>query len=161
MRWLVLYYCAVPRVNYVIRTTPPSLARAYAGEHDKQVLRTLAASFGYTDNTFEIDVVAAQLQLPMRLGGCSLRSSIRNSLATHWGSWCADLPTLHTRVASFTNFFSEAMHRLDLNDSGVNISCFHELYDCKQQLIREGFEDMSSWSDILQNRLSLHRIPKT
>ena len=38
--WLLLVYCAGPRANYRLRTTPPHQTVAYAAEHDRLVAET-------------------------------------------------------------------------------------------------------------------------
>ena len=35
--WLLLLYCAVPRVNYWLRTVQPELTASFAERHDKDV----------------------------------------------------------------------------------------------------------------------------
>ena len=36
--WLLLYFCAVPRVNHLLRNVPPRLAQVFARGHDTNVL---------------------------------------------------------------------------------------------------------------------------
>eukprot|EP00959_Pyramimonas_sp_CCMP1952_P072284 1509619-Pyramimonas_sp.AAC.1 len=44
--WLMLYFCAVPRLNHLLRTTPPAQSRAAAEAQDNNVLRTFKQVFG-------------------------------------------------------------------------------------------------------------------
>eukprot|EP00959_Pyramimonas_sp_CCMP1952_P084749 1772279-Pyramimonas_sp.AAC.1 len=36
--WLLLYFCAVPRLNHVLRTLPPERVQPLAEEHDAAIL---------------------------------------------------------------------------------------------------------------------------
>ena len=36
--WLILYFCAGPRVNYLLRTLPPSKAQGVAEAHDVAIM---------------------------------------------------------------------------------------------------------------------------
>ena len=44
--WLLLYFCAVPRLNHLLRTTPPAQSRTAAIAHDNHVLNTFKILFG-------------------------------------------------------------------------------------------------------------------
>ena len=44
--WLLLLYCAAPRANYHLRTTPLQQVRAYAEGHDARVMNTLTTLLG-------------------------------------------------------------------------------------------------------------------
>ena len=83
--WLILLFCAAPRANYTLRTTPPPQARAYAEEHDARVLAAFRALLA---RTVEADALAGQddlwtrqASLPCRYGGMGLRSATRTSSA--------------------------------------------------------------------------------
>ena len=43
--WLLLYFCAVPRMNHILCTTPPTLARSLAETHDAACSRTFLSIF--------------------------------------------------------------------------------------------------------------------
>ena len=49
--WLLLYYCAVPRLNHILRTTPPNMTRALAESHDAAILSTFLNIFGVPTST--------------------------------------------------------------------------------------------------------------
>ena len=44
------------------------------------------------------DLQLRRAQLPLRLGGCGLRSAHRSRLAAYWASWADTLPILHSRL---------------------------------------------------------------
>jgi len=41
--WLLFYFCAVPRINHLLRTLPPDITRAAALHHDRKILETFVA----------------------------------------------------------------------------------------------------------------------
>ena len=43
--WLLLYYCAVPRINHLLRTVPPSLVYDIARSHDEGIYSTFCNLF--------------------------------------------------------------------------------------------------------------------
>ena len=49
--WLLLYYCAVPRLNHILRTTPPALIRPLAASHDVAILATFRSIFNIPADT--------------------------------------------------------------------------------------------------------------
>ena len=51
-KWLLLYYCAVPRVNHIIRTAPPDLVYHYAQGHDAAILQTFGNIFHIPSDLF-------------------------------------------------------------------------------------------------------------
>ena len=83
--WLLLLHCAGPRFNYTARTVPPSQAALYAQGHDKGVWEVLAKLFERPDLQEATDTLHNHLAtLPLRLGGCGLRSAHRTSKAAYW-----------------------------------------------------------------------------
>eukprot|EP00959_Pyramimonas_sp_CCMP1952_P008635 180560-Pyramimonas_sp.AAC.1 len=46
MAWLLLYFCGVPRLNHLLRTTPSSQSRIAAQTHDTNILRIFRELFG-------------------------------------------------------------------------------------------------------------------
>jgi len=101
--WLLFYFCAVPRANYLLRTVPPNQVAAYAGERDQQILDTFKRLF-QVPGQYEGDapvgsgpVWERQAQLPLRFGGCGLRNASRTSTAAYWASLADCLHPLRLR----------------------------------------------------------------
>ena len=110
--WLLLYYCAVPRANHLLRTTPPAQIRSYAEEHDRMVLQSLATLLsGEGAGLPEEDQLwVRQARLPLRFGGCGLRNSVRTSAAAYWASLADTLKPLSDR---FPNLAASLCHSLE------------------------------------------------
>ena len=82
--WLIFYFCAVFRMNNLLRTLPPRLVKELAIEHDDRIWDT----FCLLSNTPDADVwdvnlnrvtyacCRRQAKLPMRYGGLGLRDSL-------------------------------------------------------------------------------------
>ena len=106
MAWLLLLYCAAPRANHRLRTVPPAQVVAYATEHDRQVLATAETLLDTAEHEREDSNSNAaalrrrQAQLPLRLGGLGLRSSLRTALAAYLASWADCLKPLSQRAQS-------------------------------------------------------------
>ena len=98
--WVLLLLCCAPRANYSLRTQPPAQAAAYAALHDTLVWETLCKLLGREDlaQHHQLDSRHAWLaQLPMRLGGCGLRSALRTAPAAWWASWADTLLMIRAR----------------------------------------------------------------
>ena len=55
--WLLLYFCAVPRINHLLRTVPPDVAEVFAGRHDATIQSTFMAIFGIADEeTWDVNL---------------------------------------------------------------------------------------------------------
>ena len=103
--WLLLYFCAVPRINHLLRTVPPDLIEPMARAHDAAILTTFRSLFQVqAEDVWCLDVhkvsyqmVVSQAQLPIRLAGCGLRNSVRTAPAAYWASWADALPGIVSR----------------------------------------------------------------
>ena len=92
--WLLLYFCAAPRINHLLRTVPPKLVQPVAQAHDQRILHTFSKVFALPttaewDDIFHgvtLDMVMSQAQLPVRMSGLGLRSNVRLSTAAYWAS---------------------------------------------------------------------------
>ena len=49
--WLLLYFCAVPRINHLLRTVSPDLVQGFAERHDVSMLEAFRDVFGIGDET--------------------------------------------------------------------------------------------------------------
>lgn len=103
--WLLLYFCAVPRVNHLLRTLRPASVTEAARQHDAGVMQIFRGLFdipsetGWDQGLHSTSYAAciAQAVLPQRLGGCGLRNSLRTSHAACWASWADSLSTILER----------------------------------------------------------------
>ena len=103
--WLLLYFCAVPRMNHLLRTLPPRLVEQLAIEHNNRIWETFCKIFTIPDadafdanlNRVPYTCCRRQAKLPMRYGGLGLRDSLRVSPAAYWASWGDSLPILMHR----------------------------------------------------------------
>ena len=100
--WLLLYYCAVPRLNHLLRTLPPRLVQPLAEAHDTSIMEVFAQLFNIPPKTtwnttthgIPYDTWLMQAQLPIRFGGMGLRHSGETAYAAYWASWADVLPSL-------------------------------------------------------------------
>ncbi len=102
--WLMLLYCAVPRINHLLRTLRPEQAHYAASMHAQRIITCLfqlleinAGRFDAGIHRIAFTLVQRQSQFPIRLAGLGLRNSARTSLAAYWASWSDCLPSLHAR----------------------------------------------------------------
>ena len=103
--WLLLYYCAIPRFNHMLRTLAPEDVARYAALHDEAVLNCFRVLFRIPDEVnwdsrlhrLDYDIWVRQARLPQRLGGYGLRNSNRISFAAFWASWADSLPIIAER----------------------------------------------------------------
>ena len=153
MRWLLLYYCAAPRMNHILRTTPPNLALTYATRHDQLMIETLAHSFQYQVDHLNEQTRLWQLQLPMRYGGCGIRSSARMSIAAYWGSWADTVALLRDRIPWFQQHFLHQLQYLESHQDENISHCLANLSECRNILSREGYDSMPTWQNLLENNL--------
>ena len=72
--WLLFYFCAVPRANYLLRTVPPQHVALYATAHDQRMHMEFRRLFGLA--SAENDAVlhglsaknwACQAKMPVRM----------------------------------------------------------------------------------------------
>ena len=159
MAWLLLYYCAIPRLNHLLRTTPPSQSREAAATHDRNVLETFRALFGipghdnWDNNVHGIsyNTWVAQATLPLRYAGLGLRDSTRLAPAAYWASW-AD--SLHNLNRGFPEIGRNIRHHFDLVAGGNRQAshncpdCVVEAEDCGQMCSNAGWADRPTWARV-------------
>ena len=108
--WNLLQLCAAPRANYHLRSQPPKQVALYAATHDTAVWQTLCYLLDRTDLCTELNRRPAYVaQLPLRLGGCGLRSACRTSPAAYWAFWADTLPMMRARNADLAGGFLEQL----------------------------------------------------
>ena len=104
--WLLFYFCAVPRTNHLFSTVLPQQVAPYATAtaHDQQMhmefRRFLGLASAEHDAVFHglsEEVWARQAKMPVCMGCCGLRGSVRTAPAAYWASWADCLHSLHDR----------------------------------------------------------------
>ena len=127
--WLLLYFCAAPRFNHLLRTVSPSNMQDLARQHDDQLLGAFRQIFQIPSSDewhrqlhgIEFDTWARQARLPLRFGGCGLRNSGRTSVAAYWASWADTLPVLLKRFPVQANRFLAALQAFEDGVAGQSL----------------------------------------
>ena len=152
---LILYYCAIPRLNHILRTLPPHLVRTLAVAHDVSIVTTFCKLFGIA-NSWDWDAHlhgiqhgtwVLQAQLPLRLGGMGLRNSERTSTAAYWASWADVLPGL---VRKFPALGRNILHHLTAAQMGMQSGpqCLVAAERAGQHLDTNGWGDRLTWTNL-------------
>ena len=98
--WLLLLMCASPRSNYLLRALAPSVTLEYAMSHDAAVQACLGRILANESPAELTPLQVRRAQLPLRRGGCGLRSAVRLRFAAHWASWADTLEVIRHRDAA-------------------------------------------------------------
>jgi hypothetical protein len=77
---LLLWSCALPRMNYAMRTTQPRLIRAACARFDADAMRAFSALTGLRPERLT-PAQQQQLTLPLSAGGLGMRPTLRTSPA--------------------------------------------------------------------------------
>ena len=140
--WQLLIKCAVPRGNYWIRTLPPSLSASYASQRDEALWDASLSLLHAKDVPEPLRRTGRRIaELPARMGGLGLRSTIRTAPAAYWASWADALEMTKARNPDLT---ARILARLTAGTSPED-GCLHELTTCAELLRREGFDNLPSW----------------
>ena len=149
--WLLLLFCAVPRINHILRTTPPTQAAALAAAHDERISTAFDQLLGLppdcdtqTDHGVGRRVWLRQARLPLRLGGCGLRDSARTSPAAYWASVADCLPVLHGRYPQAAAAMVDALETLEVAQA-VPSSALGGAVAAGRALDTRGFEGRPTW----------------
>ena len=118
--WLLLYYCAVPRLNHLLRTTPPARVASAAQLHDDRILSIFQTIFSIPRSADWMDELhgipfqtwVKQARLPLRLGGIGLRDSGRTAAAAYWASWADTIPNITARFPVHSQDITTHLQRL-------------------------------------------------
>jgi len=149
--WLLLYFCAVPRANHILRLLPPSLSATYASRHDSAIISCLETLMKVQPLTPLQRSVAA---LRGSLGGLGLRSATRTAAAAYWAAWADALPMLLERVPDIAAEWVAklaAVQECERDDPGAQGSLtqgLREAEECRRMLVAEGFAKCPTWLDI-------------
>ena len=95
--WLLLLYCASPRVHYALRGVRPDLTRHFATEHDNAVHTCLARLLQQPNNELPRPAIDTA-RLALQQGGLGLRSAHAHTAAAHWASWQDATPVLRQKM---------------------------------------------------------------
>ena len=94
--FLLLSYCALPRLSFLARTTPPELLRPAARRFDELVLQTFHAIMQLPlDSKLQPvppEQLRAMLSLPLKAGSMGLRPVERTAASAYFASGAAILP---------------------------------------------------------------------
>jgi hypothetical protein len=157
--WLLLYFCAVPRVNHLLRTLPPERARTLAARHDQRILEVFMGIFGIPCDGdwdsqlhgLEFDTWVRQARLPLRLAGCGLRDSCRVSFSAYWASWADCVQDLVRRYPATGNDILTqlaGLQSLDFDQEHTGAECLVAAELASKQCRDHGFSNMPLWVDL-------------
>ena len=114
--WLLFYFCAVLRANHLLRTVPPQQVAPYATAHDQRMHTELRRLLGLASaerdavlHGLSEEIWARQAKMPVRMGGCGLRDSVRTAPAAYWASWADCLHSLHEQCPRFGHVILNAL----------------------------------------------------
>eukprot|EP00973_Karenia_brevis_P014023 1905086-Karenia_brevis.AAC.1 len=155
--WLLLYFCAVPRINHLLRTVPPTLVRDIAEMHDDRVQSTFRDMFQISGGDawdFQLHGVShpmcmRQAKLPLRMGGCGLRDSQRTSFAAYWASWADSIGVLHQRFPEVAQQMVDSLESIEgPNDWHRVPFCMAYAEAAGRKCTAEGFNFRPTWREL-------------
>jgi len=157
--WLLLYFCAVPRINHLLRTVPPQHVRVAARAHDANVLNCFQKIFHIPNRQqwetnlqgLSFGTWVKQARLPLRLGGCGLRDSTRTSRAAYWASWADCMPDLGRRFPELrASLVTElaALQSLDTVQHHAGTDCLVAAELAGKWCQEQGWSSRPLWVDI-------------
>ena len=95
--WALLFSCAAPRANHLLRVLPPSLSLSYARQHDNGVRACLSKLLQQPRELGRPGRPWRLASMPLRMGGAGLRSAERTVPGAYWAAWADALAMLHER----------------------------------------------------------------
>ena len=78
-----------------------------------------------------------QAQLPLRLGGCGLRSALRTAPAAYWASWADTLPMIQARHPEVAQCFYE-----QLREERAGVPGVQAVLEPQAHLAEKGFQEL-------------------
>jgi hypothetical protein len=105
-RVLLLRYCAVPKINFLLRAVPPSLLSEEAREYDKVILHFLALFQGFGS---EHPIWRQLVSLPIGLGGVGLTSASASAPFAYTAS-AADCSRTFSRSSNVFSVLQDAVN---------------------------------------------------
>ena len=111
---LILRLCALPRMQYLCRTVPPSIMEEALKLFDALVERTLLSCLEINKSSLS-DVAQNQLHLPIKLGGLGFRQQLQVSP----GAFLASVGVAAPRIKLLSNHFQLSLAPLwsDIQDA--------------------------------------------
>ena len=145
--FLLLFYCAVPRANHLLRMLPPSISAEYAEMHDDGVFEVLGHILGSPVLTetekLRIRKIAS---LPGHMGGLGLRDARRTAPAAYFAAWADALPMICERDPEFGNGLVLDLLRAEGGPVGDQSSCIAEAAQARVRLNRaDYFPECPTW----------------
>ena len=143
--WLLLFFCASPRAQYVLRALPPALTAAFAFEHDRGVLLCLAQLLQVDPGAGDPlpDLTARRVHLALRHGGLGLRSAAAHAPAAYFASWADTMPAVLSRDRALCKSWLR-----ELQGGASNIRSLAALQGCAVLLAEQGFH-VPPWANLL------------
>ena len=138
--WLLLLYCASPRVHYALRGVRPELSEEFADQHDKSVSQCLAALLQLPSLPEE---AVRRAKLALRHGGLGLRSARAHAEAAYWASWADCLPAMRSRLPDVA---AALQAQLEL-PGGAVLPSARSLADARALLVEAG-ADLPAWDSL-------------
>jgi len=152
--WLLLYYCAAPRANHLMRTVPPQAIEFYVREHDRAVRMCLANILRIDSEDLELAQYRMQLELPHRFAGLGLRNNERIAPCAYWASWVDCLKIINDRQPGVIHLVHERMQALEISSLSNTILDNTRRVDAvclaANLLVQEGLVNIPSWNELLQ-----------
>ena len=153
--WLLLYFCAVPRANHILRLLPPSLSVKYAEKHDQAIQRCLVSLLNCQPlSTLQCGVAS----LRGSLGGLGLRSATRTAAAAYWAAWADALPMLLDRLPHQAGQWVAQLitvQSCEHDNPGAPGELPPELKaaeESRRLLVAEGFAKCPTWQEIADRK---------
>ena len=152
--WLLLYFCAVPRINHLLRTVAPTLVRGIAENHDNAIQNTFRILFNIAEeDVWDINLHGVSFQLamqqatlPLRLAGCGLRNSVRTSPAAYWASWADSIGVIQSRFPLIGNRILGVF--AEISATGQHANAPRSLWEAEgagAACVAEGFSWRPTW----------------
>ena len=106
--WLLLLYCAAPRVYYALRGLRPDLTRTFAATHDTAVRTCLAQLLQLPADDLPATTTRIA-QLALNQGGLGLRGAHNHTAAAYWASWQDAAPILRSKAPQVFGLLSQQL----------------------------------------------------
>ena len=122
---ILLRLCGVPKMNYLLRVTPPEAIKELAAAFDEDALyiaHQLLDTVG--DSNAQADDITQQLQAPLRLGGFGITSAAATSHTAYLASVASALPVaaLHAYTQANHPLPTDTMLHTQLSECITTIS---------------------------------------
>ena len=152
---MLLYFCAVPRFNHLLRGLPPLVVQAGAVLHDQQIIDTFCTLFGIGDESswcaqlhgVTRSTCLRQAKLPLRFAGCGLRDSTRVSHAAYWSSWADCVSVLQNRFLETSARILASLNRCEKQGHAVPF-CIQAAVEAGRHCEEVGWDAKPAWQEL-------------